>query len=142
EGQKITETDIADIGNLSGKAAVAGGARRSAEIILGPDGSEEFLNLKNNTVNPVRNGLLVEDGEVVGYSDDGGWGHLSNNSVIAEVGGDYTHLVDSIATNGEPGLVYLDLIRKYGRLDDAPNNKDHRVMGVNPCSEQSLEHME
>lgn len=150
DGQKITETDIADIGNLAGKAAVAGGARRSAEIILGPNGSDEFMNLKNPLVNPERNGIMlnedgtkiVDDEGMTVYAEDGGWGHLSNNSVIAEVGGDYSHLVDSIALNGEPGLVYLDLIRKYGRLDDAPNDKDHRVMGVNPCSEQSLEHME
>ncbi len=149
DGHALTETDIADIGNLAGKAAVAGGARRSAEIILGPNGSDEFMNLKNKDLNPERNGMLTEGGKIIKdedgndlYSEDGGWGHLSNNSVIAEVGGDYSHLVDSIATNGEPGLVYLDLIRKYGRLDDAPNDKDHRVMGVNPCSEQSLEHME
>jgi adenosylcobalamin-dependent ribonucleoside-triphosphate reductase len=149
-GQTVTETDITDIGNLAGKAAVAGGARRSAEIVLGPSDSEEFINLKNKSINPVRNGLLVDaEGKILldddgqpKYSEDGGWAQLSNNSVIAEVGGDYSHLVESIATNGEPGLVYLDLIREYGRLGDEPNNRDHRVMGVNPCSEQSLEHME
>jgi adenosylcobalamin-dependent ribonucleoside-triphosphate reductase len=67
---------------------------------------------------------------------------LSNNSVIAQVGGSYDHLVDRIAVNGEPGLVYLDLAREYGRLNDPPNNRDWRVAGVNPCAEQSLEDQE
>jgi hypothetical protein len=61
---------------------------------------------------------------------------------LAEVGGRYDHIGKLIAQNGEPGLVWLDVARKYGRLADAPNNKDHRVMGVNPCAEQFLEHNE
>jgi adenosylcobalamin-dependent ribonucleoside-triphosphate reductase len=36
----------------------------------------------------------------------------------------------------------MDVSRKYGRLADAPNNKDHRVVGYNPCAEQSLESFE
>lgn len=135
----ITATDIADIGNLAGFCAVSGGARRSAEILLG-DPTEEFIGLKNGKVNPRRNGLTKwsEDG-MHEYHEDGGWGHLSNNSIFAETGGDYSHLVDSIATNGEPGLIYLDLIRGYGRLEDPRNDIDHKVAGTNPCAEQSLE---
>lgn len=149
-GEKLSERDIVDINNLSGKAVVAGGARRTAEIALGPPDSDEFLQLKNADVNPERNGVMVNtDGEVV-YDEegnkkwvgDGGWGNLSNNSVLAEVGGNYDHLVPNIAMNGEPGLLYLDLTQQYGRLVDPPNNRDHRVVGVNPCAEQALEHME
>jgi adenosylcobalamin-dependent ribonucleoside-triphosphate reductase len=36
----------------------------------------------------------------------------------------------------------MDVSRKYGRLVDKPNNKDRRVVGYNPCAEQSLESFE
>lgn len=108
---------------------VAGSNRRSAEIWLSDSDSKEFLNAKNHEVNPERMGK-------------NGWGHLSNNSVFASVGQNYDHLIEHIAANGEPGLFYLDLARAYGRLADPPNNRDHRVAGVNPCAEQSLEHLE
>ena len=44
-----------------------------------------------------------------------------------------------IAINGEPGFAWLENMRAYGRMNDAPNNKDWRVSGGNPCLEQSLE---
>ena len=128
-GQEITSTDIVDINNLIGKCVVAGSSRRSAELSLGDPDDKEFLNLKNWEVNPKRMGA-------------DGWGNLSNNSIAAETGGNYDHLIDLMTTNGEPGLVYLDLARRYGRLIDPPNDRDYRVMGVNPCSEQTLENNE
>jgi len=126
EGQKLTSTDIVDIQNKIGRCVVAGNVRRSAEIALGSADDKDFLDLKNWEVNPERMGA-------------NGWGHTSNNSIIAEVGGNYDNLAERIADNGEPGLVYLDLCRKYGRLIDPPTNKDYRVAGTNPCAEQSLE---
>lgn len=126
DGQKITSTDIVDIQNKIGKCVVAGNVRRSAEIALGAADDKDFLDLKNWEVNPDRMGA-------------NGWGHTSNNSIIAEVGGNYDSLAERIGENGEPGLLYLDLCRKYGRLIDPPNNKDYRVAGTNPCAEQSLE---
>jgi adenosylcobalamin-dependent ribonucleoside-triphosphate reductase len=36
----------------------------------------------------------------------------------------------------------MDVSRKYGRLKDPENNKDWRIMGYNPCAEQSLESFE
>ncbi len=113
---KITETDIVDLNNLAGRCVVSGGIRRTAEIALGDINSKEFLQLKDYEVNPERAGH--------------GW--ASNNSVYAEVGDDYSHLIDNITENGEPGLFYLDLTRKYGRLADPANNKDWRVGGTNP----------
>lgn len=65
--------------------------------------------------------------------------HNSNNSVEAAVGSSYGHLVDGIALNGEPGIIWSDVSRQYGRLIDPPNNKDWRVAGYNPCAEMSLE---
>jgi hypothetical protein len=125
-GETLTVTDITDIMNLIGKCVVAGNVRRSAEIALGPVDNEEFLHLKDPEVNPDRCG-------------PDGWAFLSNNSVITAVGTDHDHLIESIALNGEPGLIFLDLARSHGRLGDAPTGVDHRVVGTNPCGEQSLE---
>lgn len=125
-GEKITATDIVDIQNKIGKCVVSGNVRRSAEIALGSADDEEFLNLKNWEINPERMGA-------------NGWGHTSNNSIIANVGDNFDHIASLIADNGEPGIVWLDLCREYGRLVDPPNHKDWRAAGTNPCSEQTLE---
>lgn len=133
EGQKLTRKDIADIGNLIGVCVVSGNVRRSAELLIGRADDEDFLNLKNSEVFPERNSYDPENP---------GWGWMSNNSVETFVGNDLTHLVDNISLNGEPGVIWLDMSRKYGRLIDPPNNKDWRVAGYNPCAEQSLESYE
>ncbi len=70
------------------------------------------------------------------------WGWMSNNSIAAEVGEDLSDLHEGIALNGEPGVVWMDVSRAYGRLIDPPNHKDHRAMGYNPCAEQTLESYE
>lgn len=131
-GQKITAVDIADIGNLIGVCVVSGNVRRSAELFIGRN-TEEFLNLKNVEKFPERNSY---------DSDNPGWGWMSNNSIETTVGADISNIVDGIALNGEPGVIWMDMSRKYGRLIDPPNNKDWRVAGYNPCAEQSLESYE
>lgn len=128
-GNEISSQNIVDIMNLAAKAVVAGGSRRSALLSLGEADDKEFINLKNYEQYPERMG-------------DDGWGNLSNNSVIAHVGGNYDHLVDLIATNGEPGLLYLDMARNYGRTGDALDGKDQGVIGTNPCGEIFLESSE
>lgn len=127
--EKFSSTDIVDVMNLIGKCVVSGNVRRSAEIAIGDADDKAFLDLKNWEVNPERNGK-------------DGWGHISNNTVFAEVGGNFDHLVPRIAANGEPGMLYLDLCREYGRLVDPPNNRDYRAAGTNPCGEQTLESYE
>jgi adenosylcobalamin-dependent ribonucleoside-triphosphate reductase len=67
---------------------------------------------------------------------------MSNNSIAAKVGTNYENYVDLISNNGEPGFIWLDVARNYGRLADAPDGKDYRVMGFNPCAEQPLESYE
>lgn len=129
EGQVLTSSDIVDLQNQIGKCVVSANVRRSAQLALGDPGDTAFLDLKNWDINPERMGF-------------NGWGHLSNNSVIAETGGDYSHLTSRIAMNGEPGLFWKDIAQQYGRLADPPDNKDWRTAGVNPCGEQNLEHME
>jgi adenosylcobalamin-dependent ribonucleoside-triphosphate reductase len=132
-GQKLTRVDIADIGNLIGRCVVSGNVRRSAELLIGRIDDEDFLNLKNSEVFPERNS----------YDPDApGWGWMSNNSVAVEVGTDFGPIVDGIVRNGEPGVIWMDTSKKYGRLADPINNKDHRIMGYNPCAEQSLESYE
>lgn len=125
-GERISSTDIADICNLIAKCVVSGNVRRSALIALGYSDDEDYLNLKNYEVNPERMG-------------PDGWGWTSNNTVFADVDGDYEHLVKLIGDNGEPGLFFIDLARNYGRLADAPDGRDSRVKGCNPCAEQPLE---
>ena len=131
-GQKITAVDIADMGNLIGVCVVSGNVRRSAELFIGRN-TEEFLNLKNVEKFPERNSY---------DSENPGWGWMSNNSIETSVGADISNIVDGIALNGEPGVIWMDISRKYGRLIDPPNNKDWRVAGYNPCAEQSLESYE
>ncbi len=130
DGESLTRKDIADLGNLIGVCVVSGNVRRSAELLIGHIDDKEFVNLKNHEWFPERNDI----GE--------GWGWMSNNSVEAKVGDSYDHLVESISRGGEPGIVWMDTSRKFGRLIDPPNNKDRRVAGYNPCAEQSLESYE
>jgi ribonucleoside-triphosphate reductase (thioredoxin) len=132
-GEKITRTDLADIGNLIGVCVVSGNVRRSAELLIGRLDDETFLNLKNAEKFPERNS----------YDPAApGWGWMSNNSVETTVGKNLDSIVEGIARNGEPGVIWLDVSRKYGRLADPVNNKDWRVAGYNPCAEQSLESYE
>lgn len=132
-GDKLTRVDIADIGNTIGVCVVSGNVRRSAELLIGRLDDDDFLNLKNVERFPERNS----------YDPSApGWGWMSNNSVEVSVGTDLTSIVDGISRNGEPGVIWMDMSRKYGRLADPPNNKDWRVAGYNPCAEQSLESYE
>ncbi|CAB4137688.1 RTPR, ribonucleoside-triphosphate reductase, adenosylcobalamin-dependent [uncultured Caudovirales phage] len=133
KGEALTRKDIADIGNLIGVCVVSGNVRRSAELLIGRIDDEDFLNLKNAERFPERNSYDPETP---------GWAWMSNNSVEVSVGTDFAPIVDGIVRNGEPGVIWMDTSRAYGRLVDAPNNKDHRIMGYNPCAEQSLESFE
>lgn len=121
---RITSTQIVDVFNFVGKCVVAGGVRRSAEILFGAADDSEFAQLK-------RDKAALEDRR---------W--ASNNSIFASQGMDYSAVVESIATNGEPGLMWLDNARAYGRMGDPPDEKDVLIGGSNPCSEQSLESAE
>jgi ribonucleoside-triphosphate reductase len=122
--RRITSTQIVDIFNFIGKAVVAGGIRRTAEIMFGEPDDRAFMELKQDTA----------------ALNDRRW--ASNNSVFGYVGMDYTELAQSLAINGEPGLVWLDTAKKFGRLNDPADNKDWRIQGTNPCGEQGLESYE
>jgi ribonucleoside-triphosphate reductase (thioredoxin) len=124
ETRPITTTQIVDLFNYIGKCVVSGGIRRTAEIMFGEPGDQEFIDLK-------------QDKEAL-Y--DRRW--ASNNSIKATVGQSYRNIAPLIASNGEPGVIWLENMQAYSRMKDVPDYKDYRVMGSNPCSEQSLESYE
>jgi adenosylcobalamin-dependent ribonucleoside-triphosphate reductase len=132
-GQTLDSRAIVDIVNLIGTCVVSGNVRRSATLALGAPGDDTFINLKNPEVFPERNSY---------DPDKPGWAWMSNNSIAAEVGTKYEDYVDLIADNGEPGFIWLDVARNFGRLADPADGKDSRVMGFNPCAEQPLESYE
>jgi hypothetical protein len=122
-GGPISITSIVDIMNLIGKCVVAGNVRRTAEIVFGEPDNEEYLDLKNYEANPHR--------------AEYGW--TSNNSIFAELGMNYEPSAERVRLNGEPGYAWLENMKDFGRMADAPDYKDHRAMGGNPCLEQTLE---
>jgi ribonucleoside-triphosphate reductase len=129
-GQALTSTDITDMMNLIGKCVVSGNVRRSAEIAIGHPDDKAYLDLKDWEKNPER------------MDKDTGWGWTSNNSVFATVGMDYRPIIERVLTNGEPGLVWMDVTRRFGRLADPEDDRDARAQGYNPCGEQPLESRE
>jgi len=132
-GEVLDSRAIVDIVNLIGTCVVSVNVRRSATLALGAPGDEGFIILKNPEVFPERNSYDPEKP---------GWAWMSNNSIAAEVGTKYEDYVDLIADNGEPGFIWLDVARNFGRLADPADGKDSRIMGFNPCAEQPLESYE
>lgn len=92
----------------------------SAEICLGDIDDDDFINLKNYDVNPERSAI--------------GW--MSNNSVVLKDDNDYhdfsyiPDIAKRIRDNGEPGIINLYNIQKYGRY--GKELPDEATM-VNPC---------
>ena len=120
---------IADIFNSIGACVVAGNVRRSAEIALGDVNDNDFINLKNYSMNPERMDI--------------GW--MSNNSVTLTSGSnfeDFSYIPDMakrIVDNGEPGMINLYNMQKYGRYGKELN--DDATL-CNPCGEICLENFE
>ncbi|MCF7855389.1 MAG: hypothetical protein K9N51_11375 [Candidatus Pacebacteria bacterium] len=119
-GEKVDARLIVDTMNLIGKCVVAGGIRRSAQIAFAEADDTQSLDLK-------------EDRQKV---EDYRW--ASNNSIFAQVGMDYTGVAARTKHNGEPGYLWLDNIRAYGRMKDPPTWADAEAKGSNPCVEQTL----
>ncbi len=120
---KVSSVLLGDIANLIGVCVVAGNVRRSAELWMGNLDDKAFLDAKDYSQHPYR----------------AEWGWMSNNSVSVSVGDDLTAIVDGIARNGEPGVLWMDVTRERGRLADPGNDRDRRAAGYNPCAEQPLE---
>jgi ribonucleoside-triphosphate reductase (thioredoxin) len=125
-GELITSRDIVDVMNYIGACVVAGNVRRTAEIAFGTPDDRDYLDLKNYEVNPER----------------AAYGWTSNNSILADLGMDYTEAAQRIVDNGEPGFAWLANMQAYSRMGSPADHKDYRVRGGNPCLEQSLESYE
>lgn len=124
----VLATDsIVDVMNLIGRCVVSGGVRRSAQAAFGNHDDDVFIALK--------------DPETA--SDElRGWRWASNNSVFCKSGMDYSVLAEQTARNGEPGYLWMDNHRGFGRGKDGNKYPDINVTGVNPCQEMSLESFE
>ncbi|SMC09591.1 fused protease/ribonucleoside-triphosphate reductase [Nitratiruptor tergarcus] len=124
---KIDKTRaIVDIFNHIGVCVVSGNIRRSAQIAIGDPDDETFLNLKNYERYPERK--------------EYGW--ISNNSVILKNINDFHHidnLTEHIYQNGEPGILHLENMQKYGRFGQIIEDK---AWLSNPCGEIALESYE
>lgn len=117
---------VADIFNSIGACVVAGNVRRSAEISLGSVDDENFLNLKNYEKYPERAEI--------------GW--MSNNTVVLTKSEEFQKLpqiAERIQNNGEPGIMNLINVQKFGRYGDDCEDK---AWLANPCSEIPLESFE
>ena len=123
-GELITSVDIVDIENLIGRCVVSGNVRRSAALALGAHEGIHYLEMKN-------------DQEKLYHHR---WG--SNNSYNAPVGMDYSWHAGQVQENGEPGTIWLENARAYGRFKDGVTYDDAEVVGFNPCVEQSLHNAE
>lgn len=123
-GQKTTSTLIVDTMNYIGKAVLAGGVRRTAEIAFGSPDDDEFIRLK-------------QDDEAVRDRR-----FASNNSIYARRGMSYDGpIVDGIERRGDPGLAWMENVHRFARMGD-PDTRDAAAMGFNPCGEQPLHHRE
>lgn len=119
DGKTITSSAIVDLANFLGECVVSGGVRRTAEISFGAPNDAEFLSLKDYENNP-------EASELPRWA--------SNNSVIVNGGPvDFDLLSSYTARNGEPGYLFLDNARRYGRMIDPEDHSDMHAEGANPC---------
>lgn len=122
-GEMLSITRIADIGNLIAVCVVSGNVRRSAEIFLSDD-IEELMSLK--------------DYESQSGQARGGWSWASNNTVVSHRDRDLSRLAAGIYQNGEPGVIWMDNARQFGRMNGVEDTRDADAQGTNPCGEQIL----
>jgi adenosylcobalamin-dependent ribonucleoside-triphosphate reductase len=131
DSEPISSVAIVDIMNMIGKFVVAGNVRRSAELAIGLPTDAEYVTMKD----PIKHSKSLMNHR---------W--ASNNSVFVKATDDFDSLIPSIIKNGEPGLIFLDNAKHFGRYKDGFNNEQSpyydNVAGFNPCAEQSLEHGE
>lgn len=117
---------IMDIFNCIGACVVAGNVRRSAQIALGDPDDLSFLDMK----------------DWMKYSERRPWMHLSNNTIRLWKDEDFKIILplvsERIKNNGEPGIMNMMNIQKYGRFGDTSYGYDRATL-VNPCAEISLE---
>jgi ribonucleoside-triphosphate reductase len=121
-GKPVDSRFIVDLTNSIGECVVAGGTRRSSQILFSTVDDEQFMRLKDWS-NP----------------ESTQWPRwASNNSVFVDVDSDFSKAAALTANNGEPGYLFLENARKYGRMSDPPDYRDTKIVHTNPCGEISL----
>lgn len=126
-GDSLSSVDIVDIYDMIGVCVVAGNVRRSAMIAIGDYRDIQYYKMKSPD---------LYSKELMSHR----W--ASNNSILVDEETDYTDIVNSICQNGEPGLVWLENLQKYGRMCENENELDYKAKGLNPCGEMTLESAE
>jgi ribonucleoside-diphosphate reductase alpha chain len=120
---------VADIFNAIGQCVVSGNVRRSAQIAIADPEHKSFLDLKSWTLSPERRP----------------WMHLSNNSIRLWEHKDFEeqipHIAERMKNNGEPGIINMINVKRYGRYGDGDYGEDKATL-VNPCAETQLESYE
>jgi adenosylcobalamin-dependent ribonucleoside-triphosphate reductase len=122
-GEEITSTAIVDLMNHIGVCVVSGNVRRSAELAIGDWNDSKYIEMKNHK----KHGKALKSHR---------W--MSNNSIFAHVGMDYTEIGEHISTNGEPGCIWMENVHSFGRRKDGFDDTDE-AEGFNPCVEQPIE---
>jgi ribonucleoside-triphosphate reductase (thioredoxin) len=149
--ERITSAAIGSIANLIGRCVVAGGIRRTAEMLLGFADDEEFVNLKDPTeLNELFTQLNEETdedrkSEIQHKIDRHPIVHhrwASNNTIYYNRGDDLSLLADLNMKSINIGAFWLDNAQDYGRMIDEPDQADSLALGTNPCGEQVLESFE
>lgn len=151
-GKPISSSAIGSVANLIGRCVVAGGIRRTAEMLLGFAEDEEFVKLKDPTELNELFSLLSQastDEEksaieariarhpIVHHR----W--ASNNTIYCgDDGRELPLIADMNRKQINIGAFWLDNARNYGRMVDAPDMQDSLALGTNPCGEQVLESFE
>lgn len=124
--RRLEPIECLDVMNIIGAVVVSGNVRRSAQIALGDCDDLAFLRAKRWDLGGIPS-----------------WRSNSNNSVVCD---DISKLPEEFwegyRGNGEPyGLINLKTSREFGRIGDT-RYPDLKVVGYNPCAEQSLENFE
>tara|TARA_R110002110_G_scaffold92555_18_gene241535 strand:+ start:12395 stop:14473 length:2079 start_codon:yes stop_codon:yes gene_type:complete len=147
----ITSGVIGSIANLIGRCVVAGGIRRTAEMLLGFADDSEFVGLKDPTeLNALFDELSYAETEearveVQRRIDRHPLVHhrwASNNTIYYNHGEDTSLLAELNNKSINVGGFWLDNARNFGRMCDEPDYADTHALGTNPCGEQVLESFE
>jgi len=129
-GQSLSSVDIFDIMCFIANCVISGNVRRSALICLAEPEDTTLINAKNYN--------LEENKEAIN------WRWSANISIKCNQKTNFKNIIEesNYFERGEPGFVFLENAKKYGRIKDGITDTDSNVMGVNPCGEQFLENAE
>lgn len=149
-GKPISSTAIGSIANLIGRCVVAGGIRRTAEMLLGFADDEDFVKLKdptelNELFAQMADASEEEREELQRKIDRHPIVHhrwASNNTIYYNRGDDLELLANLNKDQINIGAFWLDNARNFGRMMDEADFADGEALGTNPCGEQVLESFE